>query len=372
MPAPLTARRGVEARAGGVDLDAPGIAVAGPLLTRPLAVPRGVRLGDTPEGEPAILWAVPPPADKYGITQQWADGGTGHQSFWRFLELADERRPDRFVAFAQQFGVVGLWPYTQPTGHKVSGLDYWVPSVTEGIWTPRRCMMFLGDEDRELRQARPVSMLYEPVSEWRQWARWFRAAVVIGRELRDGRLAPRTAWAELDMGGFFDPEQFAGARRLATDVAAQRARLGWKIQGHFLKWSGLVPAFGWDGERPGLTLALGGRSAVHMRRTSGQQDWPENSLYPALVAKLLAVMAADQPTARCSLCDRIHPRRRQPRHDQPAYCDGCRPQARRAAVRACRARKKATRPPAPTPIATPEPADDGGTPRTKLPGNSRS
>ena len=69
MPASLTARRRVETRAGGVDLDARGIAVAGPLLTRPLAVPRGVRLGDTPEGEPAILWAVPPPADKYGITQ---------------------------------------------------------------------------------------------------------------------------------------------------------------------------------------------------------------------------------------------------------------------------------------------------------------
>ena len=101
-----------------------------------------------------------------------------------------------------------------------------------------------------------------------------------------------------------------------------------------------------------------------MRRASAQQDWPENSLYPALVAKLLAVVAAGQPVAACAICGRIHPRRRQPRADRPAYCDGCQKEARRAAVRRCRARK-ATPPPATTPITTPKPADGGRTQRTR-------
>ncbi len=371
MPGPLIARRRIEVQAGDVDLDVTGLAVAGPLLTRPLAVPRDVRSGDTPEGEPAILWAVPPPADRLGITQQWAAGGTGRQAFWRFLDLADEHDPDRFVAFVRQFGVLGLWPYELPTRHKVFGLDHWVPSVTEGIWTPHRYTSLHGNEYWELEEAGLLGMLYEPVSEWRWWARWFRAAVTITFELRAGRLAPRQAWTELNLGILFDPKwNPRGAQRLATDVVAQRELFRGTIQKRFLKWSGLVPTFRWDEAGPRVTLALGGRSAIHMPRASMQHDWPENSLYPALVAQLLAVMVAGQPMAGCSLCGRIHPRRRQPRNDQPTYCDACRPKARRAAVQKCRARKKAGLSPVPTPITTPKPADDSTTPRTPQNENS--
>ncbi len=371
MPGPLIARRRIEVQAGDVDLDVTGLAVAGPLLTRPLAVPRDVRSGDTPEGEPAILWAVPPPADRLGITQQWAAGGTGRQAFWRFLDLADEHDPDRFVAFVRQFGVLGLWPYELPTRHKVFGLDHWVPSVTEGIWTPHRYTSLHGNEYWELEEAGLLGMLYEPVSEWRWWARWFRAAVTITFELRAGRLAPRQAWTELNLGILFDPKwNPRGAQRLATDVVAQRELFRGDVQTRFLKWSGLVPTFHWDEAGPRVTLALGGRSAIHMPRASMQHDWPENSLYPALVAQLLAVMAAGQPMAACSLCGRIHPRRRQPRHDQPTYCDPCLPKAGRARVQKCRARKKAGLPPALTPITTPKPADDSTTPRTPQNENS--
>ncbi len=371
MPGPLIARRRIEAQAGDVDLDATGIAVAGPLLTRPLAVPRDIRLGDTPEGEPAIFWSVPPAADRLGITQLWAAGGTGRQAFWRFLDLADEQHPDRFVAFVRQFGVLGLWPYTLPTGHKVGGLHYWVPSVTEGIWTPRRYTTFYGDEYAELEEAGLLDMLYEPVSEWRRWARWFRVAVDIALALRVGRLAPRQAWTELGWGSWFDPKRNRrGAHHLATDVAAQRDLFRGDIQNRFLKWSGLVPAFRWDEAGPRLTLALGGRSAIHMPRASMQLDWPENSLYPALVAQLLAIMTTGQPIAGCSLCGRIHPRRRRPRNDQPTYCDPCRSKARRAAVQKCRAGKKTGLSPEPTPVTTPERADDSTTPRTPQHENS--
>ena len=64
MPRGNATRRDVEQRSGGADLAQLGVAVAAPLLGGPLPVPRDVRLGDTPDGEPAILWRVPPPADE--------------------------------------------------------------------------------------------------------------------------------------------------------------------------------------------------------------------------------------------------------------------------------------------------------------------
>ena len=99
--------------------------------------------------------------------------------------------------------------------------------------------------------------------------------------------------------------------------------------------------FRWEAEQPRLALALGGKEAVLMPRTSMQHDWPENCLFPALVAQLVAVIAASQPVAACSRCGRIHPRARRPRVDRPAYCTACRPEAVRANKRTSAAKARA-------------------------------
>lgn len=338
-------RRAVTIRAGqlGVNLGAAGLAVANPLRGQPLAVPEDVRLGDTPEGGPAILWALPP-RGRYGKVRDWGDGGTAEQAFWAFLDLAEEQDPARFLAFARRFGPLGLWPYVTPDGQKVFGLDYWVPSIPDGIRTPWRWMTLRSAGPATTR--RPglpeiVVLVYEPVSEWRRWARWSRAVVEIAYALRLGECAPRRHWEALDLGSWFDPQDVGGMIRFATDRVRQREELAAVIQRRFLRWSGLVPALRWDGERPVLTIALGGEDAVLMRRTSGQQDWPENALFPALVARLVAIVMAGEPVAACSRCDRIHPRRRKARSDQPAYCNRCRIEARRATKRESNARARA-------------------------------
>jgi hypothetical protein len=308
-----------------VELGGVGLAVANPLRGQPLIVPRDVRLGDTPEGDPALLWRVPPPTDDYGLRHDWALGGTPEQALWAFVELADEDRPDRFLAFARRFGVLGLWPYRTPAGHKVMGIDHWVPSVPEGILTPIRYTVFhTGDERHAVTAAGLLGMMYEPVAEWRRWARWLRAAIAIAFELRCGRVGRRRDWDALDWGFLFDPTWHRDAARYARDPAAQRRELANVVQARFLKWSGLAPVFRWV-DRPALSLSLGGREAILMRRYSMQQDWPENCLYPALVAQLLAFILVGEG-ASCTRCGRIHQRRRRPPIDGPAYCPACRRQ----------------------------------------------
>jgi hypothetical protein len=103
-----------------------GVAIAGPLLTQKLAVPPWIRLGDTPDGQPAIWWKAHPSRNG---RPQWTQGGRADQAFWHFLELAGSTEADDFLRLAQRFGPLGLWPYETPDRHKVFGLDYWVPSA---------------------------------------------------------------------------------------------------------------------------------------------------------------------------------------------------------------------------------------------------
>jgi hypothetical protein len=90
-----------------------------------------------------------------------------------------------------------------------------------------------------------------------------------------------------------------------------------------------VPVFRWADAGPVVTLALGGQDAVYVPRHSMLNYWPENSLYPALVAQLLAVLLAGDPLGACSRCGRLHEREKKARSDQPAYCDRCRASAER-------------------------------------------
>lgn len=115
-------------------------------------------------------------------------------------------------------------------------------------------------------------MLYEPLSEWRRWASWLRAVVGIVYALRLGELGARRDWNALDLVHLFDPQTLGGSfeRDFATNRECQRYYLTIALQRQFLKWSGLVSVIRWEGDQLSLSLALGGREAVHMHRASMQ------------------------------------------------------------------------------------------------------
>lgn len=347
MPRRLEGRHQVAVRAGDVQFDGAALVVGSPLLRERLAVPRDVWAGETLDGKPAIHWCVPPDADKHGVTQDWARGGTGAQAFWRFLDLArdDANVPGaEFVAFAKRFGVLGLWDHRTPKGSKIFGIDYWPPSIAEGIYTPKvewdHVVYYrLKAEGRHDEAERLTQTRYEPIAEWRRWAAWFNAALAITFDLRDGRSSRVQDWTALGWDIAVTVEDQRGGRRMVS-VDLQRRELMRVIQGRFLKWSGLVPTIQWGDNGPGVSLALGGKDAIHMPRWSMQFDWPPNSLYPALVAQLIAVITAG-PTAiaTCDTCGRLHPRTRKVRADQPKYCDACKEDA----IRETNARSAAKR-----------------------------
>lgn len=314
----------IEQRLSGVQLDGLSLPIAGPILDRPLAAPRDVRLGDTPNGDAAILWLLPTATDEFGEKNDWAAGGTGTQAFWEFLDLAGDVPDERFVAFARRFGVLGLWEYRTVDGYKVGGVDYWVPSVIDNIMTPHRYQSFTGDEYWAIERAGLLGAMYEPIAEWRRWATWFRAVVLIGCDLRRDLPASRKNWADLGWDFAFDPERCSFAGEFSRDDALQRRYFVGVIQHLLLRWAGLVPVFRWDQTGPALSLALGGREAAYLSLRGMRARWPDNTLYPALVAQLLAVLTAGTHIAACSRCGRLHPRERKARADQPAYCPDCR------------------------------------------------
>jgi hypothetical protein len=300
------------------DIEHLPLVVANRLVGQPLAVPRDIRLGDTPDGEPAIWWQMPPSLDQYGIRHDWGSGGTAEQAFWRFVDLADVEDPERFVAFAQRFGTLGLWPYKTPMGKRVFGINYWVPSTVDGIQTPCRYSEPLGaDEYLQIRQAGLEMIRYEPIAEWRRWAGWLRTAIEIAYQLRLGRLGTRQQWQALDVDFSFQ-----------KDSLQQRADLAQYVQQRLVHWSGLSPVFHWGVDGPRLALTLGGENTVQMPRSSFQIHWPPNSLYPALIAQLIALITAGKPIATCMKCGKVHTRSRKARSDQPVYCsDECRHEA---------------------------------------------
>ncbi len=319
-----------------VDIDYPALVMANPLQRQRLAVPRDIQLGDTPDGEPAVWWQLPPAVDTYKTRFDWARGSTADQAFWRFVDLAEADDPGHFVDFARRFGVLGLWPYKTPKGHPIFGMTYWPPSILEGIQTPFR---YAKQVDRKeltrIIQAGVRFMRYEPISQWRLWAGWLRATIEIAFALRDGRLATQQQWEALNVDYPF-----------STDLASQQTFLARYVQERIVRWSGLAPVVQWGEAGPSVALTLGGEEAIYMWRSSIQINWPPNTLYPALVAHLLALLTAGTPMAACTSCGKVHARSRRARSDQPAYCsDGCRHKAIKKSKRksAAEARKRTRR-----------------------------
>lgn len=349
MPARLVARQTITVAAdqAGADIGRAALVVSSPRRGQGLAVPPEVWLGDTPEGEPALLWNIPPliDRDQYRDEREWRTGGTPDQAFWAFLELAGNTEPAAYLTFAQRFGTLGLWPYETQDGKKEFGLDYWVPSDTVGLYTPDRYTVVTADSLNAYNRLKAESRhtaLYEPVAEWQRWARWTRAIVELAMVLRRGQFGKREQWASLDLDHYFQPELWRlGLRGFPTDIGWQREQLGGVIQNRYLRWSGFEPAVSWEGDRPTVSLTAGERRPLWKRRASMQVDWPENTLFPALTAQLLAIVTSGSPVAACSLCGRIHQRSRIARQDRAVYCDACRQEATRKASRESVARRRA-------------------------------
>jgi hypothetical protein len=109
-------------------------------------------------------------------------------------------------------------------------------------------------------------MFYEPVDEWRRWATWLRAVLLIATALRLGQSGSSEQWAALGI-----TRDLYTEFNYARDHQRQRENLASIVQRRFLRWSGLTPVIRWTGERPSLALAFGGDEAVKMRSSRRSQ-----------------------------------------------------------------------------------------------------
>jgi hypothetical protein len=188
----------------------------------------------------------------------------------------------------------------------------------------------LGSEYARIKSQGLQGVLYEPVSEWLRWARWFGAAVQIAIALASGRPASFAQWKVLGYGEVIgnskDDPWWSDFQRNTTK---QRDRITGFVQSRFLQWSGVIPVVGWSGEQVRYTLGYQGEDLYSINQRGARLIWPQNSLYPALVAHLLAVISSGHRVFACEDCGRLHERQRRPQIGAKVRCSLCGSAARR-------------------------------------------
>lgn len=301
-----------------------GLVVPNPLRNQALAVTHDVRLGDTPENDPAIWWTIPPFNEGHVTRHDWKDGGSVSAAFRAFRKLEDAQRHADFVRFVQRFGPLGLAPYRTADGSTAAGLDYWVPTMVNTIMTPRRFTEIrTGAEYEYILEHKLLGILYEPISEYRRWSKWLNGVIAVADKLKNGGVASRSHWANLDLDWLFDHTVNGWEPQFPQNATVQRIWLGRVVQERFVRWSGIAPVFHWMGDKPEVALTLAGPDAVTIPPHSMSLDWPENMVFPAITATLMALLAGHWNRAVCSLCGKDFETERKPRDDQPHYCDDC-------------------------------------------------
>lgn len=283
-----------------------------------MAVPAEVRLGPD-----RLEWKL-----DWKAGAVWAEGEPASGALWAFIDLATETDGERFVDVARRYGVLSLIPSGVPSvGRAKTSQD--LPDRLEdgGFW--------------------------EPIAAWRTYAANAKAVMHLAVALRGGgRINAKRVLGEAAL----EADPWAGVRdippptwgddqtktrynmalasrlpatlaqnldELERDHASQRQWLAWYVTHYWLAASALVPVLDWTDDRPRLALPIGASP-------DGVQDrfWPPNMLFNILAAHLAAFICSGNPVGVCGICGKLHPRERQPRTDQPSYCDDCQPRAK--------------------------------------------
>jgi len=282
-----------------------------------LSVPKGLHLMYDAEGRAFVAWPWP---RREGVGEQNARLYAWSSSKFvddrgildSFVRLADEERPEPFLAFARRYGPLELCAeHGLPVVH--------APDV------PRAS----SEEGRRSRPPWPCDswlFVYEshkhwgvPVDLWRQYAMEVRAVLIAAASLHQDEPMPEDAWSVLELAplrGF--PRKRASGRppywhAWRGNVAGEREFLGMLIS-IWIDHARLMPTFEWTDTLPYIGLGGGG--------THG-----------AIIRQLVFAVAQVRGVAVCAGCGQpFVPRRRW------KYCAAC---GKRAADREAQRRRRA-------------------------------
>ena len=245
-------------------------------------------------------------------------------------ESAHGERPERALnacmSFARKWGVLG------PCAMGVSGAH-------------------AGHKPKSRRVTDGVEWFFEDVQDWTAIARHFEGLLSLAMIIQDGDKGTANDWSSIHpfVGELMEFPDLLTGESISIRLPRPADR-SWDSGERFsaelhrlIRDAGLAPAVRWDQEkkRAYFTVELGGPAAGY-RLLPGETDdyekmpWPAGSLYPVLVAQLVAA-ALDGRLVRCSRCDTPYDYAatdwgsgRQPRFDRSMFCSReCRDETRR-------------------------------------------
>jgi hypothetical protein len=305
---------------------------------------------------------------------------------WSFAKLAGKPDED-IVRFAARWGPLGICGHGRPVTHDpacepLSHLDRrWEDPVESAQWA------FYG-KDFDANRSRTWRRFWEPLSAWRFYSGYFATILAVALRLQEGQPVEPSLWFDaapwrLDMveyealvrGDPYPPYathtqvtvESVGHLLVKKGRAAQHHQWIAHLANLLIRDAGLVPAVVWNSkdELARLGLSFGKAPRTYAEFNNGMFAVKWDSLFAVLTAELVAALQHPNGLFECSMCGGLLTRNKKPRKGQRRLCSSeCGKKAQREDKRTWASKDRAKQRRANTPICTPKPANNGGTPRT--------
>lgn len=236
-----------------------------------------------------------------------------------FVALADADE-NKYLEYACKWGLLDLCK----EHHTITNHNYNCEPII-----PYR-MVVLGVTDKPAREHRKMLLAAgEPVSAWRDYARFARALLNIAAKLHEGELGSDEDWETLhgDEAGFLGWNHAERRReKNFSDIDYEKSLIVTGVNTYWLGSGGVQPRIYWEASRPTITFEC---------------PKPYGKLFGNLAVQLMMAISQLDSVAICSACGQSYEPKRRPKTNQRRYCPDCKKVARRDASADYRRRKRA-------------------------------
>jgi hypothetical protein len=218
-----------------------------------------------------------------------------------FVALADADE-HKYLEYACRWGLLDLCKeHYAPTSHN-NNCEPIVPSRTHVFVTTARA----AEEHRETLLSEG-----EPISAWRDYARFARALLNIAARLHQEEIGTDEDWRTLhfDESGFLGIDYSAKRREGTTfpDLDREKSLIASGVN-FWLESGAVQPRVSWNTSRPVVTFEC---------------PKPYGKLFANLAIQLMMVVSQVASVAICSACGRSYMPKRRPKINQRRYCPSC-------------------------------------------------
>lgn len=236
-----------------------------------------------------------------------------------FVALADADE-NKYLEYACRWGVLDLCK----DHHTVTNHNYNCEPIV-----PYRMAVF-GTTDKPAKEHRKKLLSEgEPISAWRDYARFAKALLNIAARLHEGELGSDEDWETLH----FDEAGFLGwnhaERRKDKDFpdlhSYEKSLVVDGVNTYWLGSGGVQPRIYWKASRPTITFEC---------------PKPYGKMFANLAILLMMAISQLDSVAICSACGQSYKPQRRPKSSQRRYCPNCKKIAWRDASADYRRRKK--------------------------------